>query len=189
MRFSCFFALLTGAALATAPLTSAFAQKKDADAEEISLTKTYPEDITDPLPTFAGGPEALRKFLLAHLVVPPFAQANQLAGAVDIEFVLHPDGRMDSVRVSNGACCGLDEEALRVANLTAGKWTAGKIKSVAVKSRVDLPITFRVANKNSRSVAYYQEMKTKYTGYQGTADQQKDQQTHQEQISKQTTTP
>ncbi len=180
-------ALLSCAILATAPLTAAFAQKKGAAPEVISLTKTYPEDVTDPLPTFVGGPEALRKFLLAHVVVPPFALTNQLAAAVDIEFVLHPDGRMDSIQVSNGACCGLDEEALRVARLTVGKWTPGSINGTPVKTRVDLPIVFRVANKNSRSVAFINEMKTKYVTYQGTPEHQKDQQTYQEEVAKHAT--
>ena len=194
MRFIFLTALLAGTALAAAPLAPAVAQKlalksTKPEPEEISLTKTYPEDITDDLPAYAGGPEVLRKFLFAHVIVPPFALANQLAGAVDVEFVLHPDGRMDSMRVSNGACCGLDEEALRVANLTIGKWSPAKINGVQVKSRVDLPITFRVANKNSRSIAYYTEMKTKYATYQSTTDQQKDQLTYQEQITKQTAMP
>ncbi|MBC7447773.1 MAG: energy transducer TonB [Hymenobacteraceae bacterium] len=188
MRHPLLVAVLIGGILAAAPLQAAFAQKakKAAPAPEVpSLTKTYPEDLTDPLPTFAGGAEALRKFLLAHVIVPPFALTNQLAGAVDIEFVLHPDGRMDSIQVSNGACCGLDEEALRVARLTVGKWTAGKIDGTPVKTRVDLPITFRVANKNSRSIAYLAEMKAKYVSYQGSPEQAKDQQTYQEQVGKQ----
>ena len=174
------------AALAAAPVFSAQAQKKPAaPAEPVSLTKTYPEDDLDPLPEFQGGQEALRKFLAAHVVVPPFALANQLAAAVDVEFVLHPDGRVDSMRVTNGACCGLDEEALRVAALTGGKWTPGRLRGTPVKARVDLPITFRVANKSSRSVAYLNEMKTKFTAYQGTPEHQKDQQTYQEQVAKQ----
>ncbi len=151
-----------------------------------SLTKTYLEEETDPIPEFAGGQTALRKFLAEHVIVPPFALNNLLAGSVDVEFILTPDGQMDSLRVSNGVCCGLDEEALRVARLTAGKWTAGQIRGTAVRTRVDLPVTFRVQNKNSRSVAYVQEMKTKYVEYQRSADYEKDQKTQAEKASKQT---
>ncbi len=184
IRFRFFTALLAGTALTVASVVPALAQKKALVKEEISLTKTYPEDITDPLPEFAGGAEALRLFLASHVVVPPFALTNLLAGAVDIEFVLHPDGRMDSIRVSNGACCGLDEEAMRVAALTAGKWTPGKLNGTPVKTRVDLPIVFRVGNKNSRSVAYMEEMKKKHVTYQTSPEYQKDQQTYQEQVAK-----
>jgi periplasmic protein TonB len=175
------------ALLIAAPAAGAFAQKKVKPAPEPpSATKTYPEDQTDPLPAFTGGPEALRKFLADHVIVPPFALNNELAGVVDIEFVLDQQGQMDSVRVSNGVGCGLDEEALRVARLTAGKWTPGQIQDVAVRTRVDLPITFRVANKNSRAAAFVAEMRVKYAAYQSTGEYQKDQQTYQAQVVKQT---
>ncbi len=179
--------IATVAALAIIPLAGAQAQKKaKAAPEPPSATKTYAEDLTDPLPAFAGGPEALRKFLADHVVIPPFATNNQLAGAVDVEFILDQQGQMDSLRVSTGVCCGLDEEALRVARLTAGKWTPGQIQGIPVRSRVDLPIVFRVLNKNSRSAAYVQEMKTKFATYQTSAEYTADQQKMQEQISKQT---
>jgi hypothetical protein len=187
MRTRLFFALLGGVTLATAPLAPALAQKKGAteQVEEISLTKTYIEDVTDPLPEFAGGLEVLRKFLAANVIVPPFALANELAAAVDVEFVLHPDGHMDSIRVSNGACCGLNEEAERVAGLTAGKWTPGYIKGTAVKTRVELSVVFRIANKNTRSLAYLEEMRAKYATYQQTGEYRKDQQTYQDLVTKQ----
>lgn len=190
MRTRSLYALLAGATLACAPLAPALAQKapKKSDAEpleEISLTKTYIEDVTEPLPEFAGGQEILRRFLAAYVIVPPFALANELAAAVDVEFVLHPDGHIDSIGVSNGACCGLDEEAMRVAALTAGQWAPGRINGVAVKTRVDLPVVFRVANKNGRSVAYLEEMRAKFATYRATGEYQKDQQAYQEQVTKQ----
>lgn len=191
MRYPIIAALLTGLALATAPIKPAFAQKgifakkNTAPTEAPSLTKTYSEDLTDPLPVYAGGPDELRKFLAEHVIIPPFALANELAGGVDVEFVLRPDGQIDSVQVSHGACCGLDEEAIRVARLTAGKWTPGRIEGVPVNARVDLPVTFRVANKNSRSAAYYKEMKAKYATYLNSNDYVNDQKKYEEQIAKQ----
>jgi TonB family protein len=191
MKYSTLTALLVvgGALAAIAPQTASAQASAKANAKVMappSLTKTYPEEETNPIPEFTGGQTALRKFLTDHVIVPPFALNNQLAGAVDVEFVLTPDGQMDSLRVTNGVCCGLDEEALRVARLTAGKWKPGQIQGTAVRTRVDLPITFRVQNKNSRSVAYVQEMKVKYTTYQGSADYAKDQKEYEEKVSKQT---
>lgn len=158
---------------------------KNAPAEPPSLTKTYLEEEVEVLPQFQGGQQALLDFLAKAVIIPEFATRNLLAAAVDVGFVLTSDGQMDSVMVTNGACCGFDEEALRVAKLTAGKWTPGTIQGTAVRTRVDLPVVFRVQFKNSSSPKRMQEMAAEFEKYKRTGEYVQDQKTYEKKIAAQ----
>lgn len=150
-----------------------------------SLTKTYLEEEVEVLPEFQGGQQALLDFLAKAVIIPEFATRNLLAAAVDVEFVLTADGQMDSLRVNIGACCGFDEEALRAAKLTAGKWTPGKVQGTAVRTRVDLPVVFRVQFKNSSSPKRLQEMAAEFEKYKRTGEYVQDQKTYEKKIREQ----
>ena len=183
--------LLAGLLLASA--AQAQILKKPTELKEPpSPTKTYPELLVEELPRFTGGDPAikdpnvaLQEFLAKNVIIPEFAKRNLLAAAVDVGFVITADGRMDSLTVTNGACCGFDEEALRVARLTEGKWQPGKIQGQPVRVRYDMPVVFRVQNKNASSPKKIQEMAALYSNYRNSAEYTRDREAYEQKVREQ----
>ncbi len=158
MRFVLTVILLTG--LLSAPA---------AHAQMAAARPTiFTEEETNPEPLFRGGLTALREFVTRKTIIPQYATANQFGATVDVEFILWPDGRMDSLHISNPVCCGLDEEALRVVELTRGSWTPGLIKGQPVATRVEVNVPFLVNYQTSVSVKRLAELRTSFADYQKT---------------------
>jgi protein TonB len=104
---------------------------------------TGPYLVVEKMPEFAGGTEALMRYLRNHLRYPSEALRAQAEGRVYVSFVVQADGTIADISVPKGLGFGLDEEAQRVVRQMPA-WTPGQQAHHAVAVRFTLPITFRI---------------------------------------------
>ncbi len=102
-----------------------------------------PYVVVEQMPEFAGGMDALARYLRSHLRYPGAALAAQAEGRVYVSFVVQADGSIADINVQKGLGYGLDEEAQRVVRQMPA-WMPGKQSNHAVPVRFTLPITFRI---------------------------------------------
>jgi periplasmic protein TonB len=95
-------------------------------------------------PEFAGGMNALLKFLQKNLRYPTPAVNANVMGKVYMQFVVGQDGNISKVDVIKGIGFGCDEEAQRVVKLMP-KWSPGRQSGRAVSVKFTLPISFQLA--------------------------------------------
>jgi protein TonB len=93
------------------------------------------------MPEFAGGLEALRKYMQRNLKYPRQALANGVSGKVFVAFTVQASGDISDVQVLKGLGYGTEEEAYRVIKAMPA-WTPGRQNSHPVAVRYTLPITF-----------------------------------------------
>lgn len=101
-----------------------------------------PFTYVERMPEFAGGQEALLRYLRSHLRYPGAALAAGMGGRVFMSFVVGSDGKISDVTILKGLGYGLDEEALRVVRQMPA-WTPGYQSQHPVPVRFTLPITFQ----------------------------------------------
>jgi protein TonB len=99
--------------------------------------------VVEKMPEFAGGMEALMRYLRSHLRYPSAALREQAEGRVYVSFVVQADGTIADTSVPKGLGFGLDEEAQRVVRQMPA-WTPGRQSNHAVPVRFTLPITFKI---------------------------------------------
>lgn len=104
---------------------------------------TGPYIVVEKMPEFAGGMDALMRYLRSHLRYPSAALREQAEGRVYVSFVVQADGTIADISVPKGLGYGLDEEAQRVVRQMP-PWTPGRQSNHAVPVRFTLPITFKI---------------------------------------------
>jgi protein TonB len=104
------------------------------------------ETIVDEDPVYPGGIGALIQYLGSTIQYPQKAVDMGIEGKAYIGFVVDKRGQISDVTVLRGVrgCSECDAEAIRVIKTTSGKWTAAKKNGVAVKSRYQVPINFKL---------------------------------------------
>jgi len=102
-----------------------------------------PYIVVEKMPEFAGGMDALMRYLRSHLRYPSAALREQAEGRVYVSFVVQADGTIADISVPKGLGFGLDEEAQRVVRQMPA-WTPGRQSNHAVPVRFTLPITFKI---------------------------------------------
>jgi periplasmic protein TonB len=95
-------------------------------------------------PEFAGGMNALMKFLQKNLRYPTPAANAGVGGKVYMQFVVGQDGIIRNVDVVKGIGFGCDEEAQRVVKLMP-HWSPGRQSGRPVSVKFTLPISFQLA--------------------------------------------
>jgi TonB family protein len=100
------------------------------------------EDTATP----EGGMGVFFEHVGRKLKYPAQARRMGIEGKVFVEFVVEEDGSITDVKIKKGIGGGCDKEALMVVQ-TAPKWNPGKIKGIAVKQQIILPITFKLAKE------------------------------------------
>lgn len=120
---------------ASTPSTS---QKKV--AKEAQST-SEPYTVVDEMPKYAGGQEAMLKFLQANIKYPEEAIKKNIQGKVIVTFTVKDEGTVTNVKVIRGIGSGCDEEAVRVVKLMP-KWEPGKQNGKNVAVIYNLPIQF-----------------------------------------------
>jgi protein TonB len=130
----------TSTGLSTGLGTATTGSEKGSDT---SPAVTGPYIVVEKMPEFAGGTEALMRYLRNHLRYPSAALAAQAEGRVFVSFVVQADGTIADITVPKGLGYGLDEEAQRVVRQMPA-WTPGQQSHHAVPVRFTLPITFRI---------------------------------------------
>ena len=107
--------------------------RSDARTEAV---KVY--DITDQMPEFPGGYEALWSYTLQRLPI-----GSQIQGRVLVELVIDTDGSLANVKIYRSIDPWLDEEALRIVR-SMPRWKPGRNKGRTVPVRLIIPIIFRL---------------------------------------------
>jgi len=103
-------------------------------AEEVHL-------VVEEYAKFPGGWDEWAKFLNKNFEYPRQAQRSGIEGTVHLSFVVDAKGIISDIEVTRGIGGGCNEEAIRVLKLSP-KWTPGKQRGVAVKSRMAIQIKF-----------------------------------------------
>lgn len=133
--------------------TNATLPAEDASVSQSErISQTAPElekeeiifEVVEEQPKPKGGMEAFNKFIGENLQYPEEAKANGIEGRVFIQFVVEPDGSLSEVKTVKGAGSGLDEAALEAIKATTGLWEPGQQDGNAVRTRMVMPISFRL---------------------------------------------
>ena len=110
-------------------------------------TNTPPEekvyDVVEIQPSFPGGHSALMSWLAANIRYPQEAYNNSIQGRVVVTFIVEADGSITDAKVIRSVAPQLDKEALRVVNAMP-KWTPGLQNGKAVRTKYNLPVTFKL---------------------------------------------
>jgi len=101
-------------------------------------------EMTEVRPAFPGGHEALVNYINDHIEYPQSAIDNNVEGTVDVQFVVDENGSVSHAKViGNKSQTDLDNEAVQVVS-NMPKWSPGKVKGKNVKTRMVLPITYKM---------------------------------------------
>ena len=110
--------------------------------------RVYAASDCDVRPQFFHSDEKhfLRSWVYKYLRYPSYAVHNKIQGQVLVSFVVEKDGSVTNVTVEHGVEEGLDEEAVRVVSVSP-KWIPGQIKGEKVRTKIVLPVEFRLSSK------------------------------------------
>jgi protein TonB len=100
-------------------------------------------DVVETQPSPPGGMSAWNEYLSKNLKYPTQARRMGVEGSVILVFVVNTDGSIQDVEVLRGIGGGCDEEAIRVVS-GAPKWEPGKQRGRPVRTRMRLPIRFKL---------------------------------------------
>ena len=100
-------------------------------------------DLVDTPPSPVGGLEAWSRHLSENLTYPTSARMRGIQGTVLVSLIVNTDGTVDGVELVQGIGGGCDEEAIRIIK-SSPNWTPGMIKGKAVRTRMKIPISFKL---------------------------------------------
>jgi TonB family protein len=101
-------------------------------------------EMTEVSPAFPGGQSALEDYVNNHIEYPQTALDNSSEGTADVQFVIDENGKVTDAKViGNKLGNGLDDEAVKVVS-NMPDWTPGKVKGKNVKTKIVLPITYKM---------------------------------------------
>lgn len=123
---------------------------EDEAIEEIVFEEEPEEEVADQIflvveeqAGFPGGAEAWGKYLRKNLKYPRQATRMGIEGRVFLSFVVDQQGVLSDIKVARGIGGGADQEAIRVLR-NSPKWSPGKQRGRAVKSRMSIQILFKL---------------------------------------------
>ncbi len=114
--------------------------------EEVIPEEENPDqifDVVETQPNPPGGMSRWNKYLSDNLKYPTQARRMGIEGTVIVVFVINTDGTIQDVEVLRGIGGGCDEEAVKVVK-SSPKWNPGMQKGKAVRTRMRLPIRFKL---------------------------------------------
>ena len=103
------------------------------------------ERVGQPIFFIGGAPELATH--TSRLSYPAPAQAKGVQGRVIVTITVDTLGHASNQQVLLGIGAGCDEEALRVARNIPDQWIPARVGSRAVESKIDVPFTFRLAER------------------------------------------
>ncbi|WP_026956729.1 energy transducer TonB [Algoriphagus vanfongensis] len=101
-------------------------------------------DVVENQPEPPGGMSGWNQYLSKNLKYPTQARRMGIEGTVIVVFVINTDGSIQDVEVLRGIGGGCDEEAVKVVQ-EAPNWTPGKQRGRPVRTRMRLPIRFKLS--------------------------------------------
>jgi len=120
----------------------------DAAARQRRAEKVYAVSDCDVRPQFFHSNEKhfLESWVYKYLKYPRQAIEKNIHGQVLVSFIVEKDGRVTNVQVEHGVDELLDDEAVRVVSVSP-KWIPGRIKGEKVRTRIVIPVEFRLSSK------------------------------------------
>jgi len=100
-------------------------------------------DVVETQPNPPGGISGWNKYIADSINYPPQAKKMGVAGTVIVVFVINADGTIQDVDVLRSIGGGCDEEAVRIVK-SAPAWEPGKNRGQPVRTRMRLPIRFKL---------------------------------------------
>ena len=122
------------------------AKKSDESKAKMQPDKNGVYQIVEEMPSFPGGETKLMEYIAKNLTYPQEARDKGIDGRVFIGMVIEKDGSVSNVKVLRGIGGGCDEEAVRVIN-SMPKWKPGMMKGDPVPVSYQIPINFKLAEK------------------------------------------
>ncbi len=145
---------VTQATEATAPATtkkrkgvaSASVSADNSATVKIQKDKDGVYSRAETMPEYPGGESALSKFVETNITYPQNAVDQNTEGTVNVSFVVDEKGKVvNPVATGKTAGGGLDEEAVKIIKQMPA-WKPGTVKGKAVKTRLLLPVTFKLSD-------------------------------------------
>jgi TonB family protein len=106
--------------------------------------------VPDEMPQFPGGTQAQLEFIKSNIKYPESARKNGIEGRVFITFIVEKDGRITGVEKLRGFNEECDAEAIRVIKMMPD-WIPGKVDGQPVRTVFNIPIVFKLDNKEKKS--------------------------------------
>ncbi len=128
----------TEVSLNAVPLPSA-AEGQDSSQEGAALFF----DLVDTPPSPVGGLEAWSRHLSENLTYPTSARMKGIQGTVLVSFIVNTDGTIEGIELVQGIGGGCDEEAIHIIKISP-RWSPGMIRGKAVRTRMKIPIRFKL---------------------------------------------
>jgi len=114
-----------------------FAKKKSPES-----SKDESLQIAETQPTFIGGDNAMKTFILNNMKYPEAAKQAGISGKVYVEFVVEVNGEISNIKINKGIGGGCNEEATRLVKLMSKLWKPGTKNGIATAVKFILPIKF-----------------------------------------------
>ena len=100
-------------------------------------------DLVDTPPSPVGGLAAWQRHLSENLTYPTSARMRGIQGTVLVSFVVNTDGSIEGIELVQGIGGGCDEEAIHIIKISP-RWTPGMINGKAVRTRMKIPVSFKL---------------------------------------------
>jgi protein TonB len=101
-------------------------------------------EMTEVRPSYPGGQKALEDYIANDIEYPQMAVDDNKEGTVNVQFIVDENGNVTNAKLLGADLGdGLSDEAVRVISKMP-KWEPGKVKGKNVKTRLTLPVTYKI---------------------------------------------
>ena len=101
--------------------------------------------LTQPAqPAFKGGQAELNSFLNSKMIYPSFSKQNCIEATIYVSFQINENGEILNAQIDRGLGIDLDDEALRLIQLTAHKWDLPN--DYQNSNKLIIPVNFSLQN-------------------------------------------
>jgi len=117
---------------------------EDMKATKVEKDKNGVYTKVEVMPAYPGNEQAIADYIASKIEYPEQAIENNVEGTVHVQFVVDNEGAVSDVTtIGNKLGYGLEEEAISVVSKLSG-WEPGKVKGRNVKTRMTIPITYKL---------------------------------------------
>lgn len=125
--------------IAISMLITAFASGQNRDLQEIKVTA--PQFRSDLF-------QNLNDFLLSGIEYPVESKKAGDEGTVVIQFAVTPKGNITDIMVINSVSEIIEEEVIRVLEITNGMWNPGNVNGEPVAMKKEISVVFKISEKS-----------------------------------------
>lgn len=119
------------------------AKSGNAEAKNWLQVLGLPLEVQTSEPHFPGTEMDLLQFLMRNIRYPQEARERRQKGMVYVSFMVNEDGSISDIRIEQGVCQSIDDEAMRIVSLMP-KWVPGRENGVPKAMRFYLPVNFQL---------------------------------------------